>query len=120
MLASVKASLAAVKTAMASRAGRRRPGQAALVGHQHRVAHGSARARRRQARQQQVGIRELRDGPWRDEAGGLDLAQAGRHEQLDEVALDVRGDRHRLVLEAVARADLVDADVAGQGHRRSG
>ena len=51
-----------------------------------------------------------------DEAGRLDLAEPGVDQQLDEPALRRGGDGRGLVLQAVARPDLVDPDVVAR-HR---
>ncbi len=71
-----------------------------------------------EARHELVRVGQLRDRPGRDEAGGLDLAQPGIGEELDEAQLRVGADRGGLVLEAVAGANLVDPDVA-VAHDRS-
>src|SRR3954447_23077474 len=52
-----------------------------------------------------------------DEAGGLDGMVAGVREALDELGLDAGIDCCRLVLQAVARPDLVDRDARRQSVR---
>src|SRR5450756_1944642 len=94
-----------------------RPGEAAGVRHQHWVADAGPS---RERRQDLVGVGELGDPVWSHEARRLDLAQAGRHEQLDEAHLGRRRDRRGLVLEAVARSDLVDADARWRDRRGGG
>ena len=109
MLRSAKASVAAVNTAIASApaaAARSRP---VAVRDEDRIAD---TGRPRQRREQRVGIGELGDPVRTHEAGRLDLAQPGRDERLDEATLVVGGDGRGLVLEAVARTDLVHADRA--------
>ena len=65
-----------------------------------------------QAGHDRFGIRELRDRSGRDEARRLDLAHAGVGQQLDEVELVIGPNDGGLGLQAVARADLVDPDLA--------
>ena len=107
MLAVVNASVAAVKTAMASTPGRLGALQAAHVRDEDRIADAG---RAREAGHQRIRVGELRDRPRGDEARRLDLAQAGVGQELDEARLGRGRDRERLVLEAVARPDLVDPD----------
>ena len=75
-------------------------------------------SRRWTAASTSLGVGELRDHVGAHEGGHLDPPQAARREQVDQPHLVGGGDRLRLVLEAVAGADLADADAAGQlGHR---
>ncbi len=90
-------------------------GETALVRHEDRES--NARGSR-EPLHQLVGVRELRDRLGRDERRRLDLLEAGVDQQLDEAQLGVDRDRDRLVLEAVARPDLVDPDAALAGSRR--
>ena len=65
-----------------------------------------------------VGVGQLRDDVGAHEARRLDAPQPGAHERVDEPHLVVGRDDLRLVLEAVARADLADAHALGKlGHR---
>ncbi len=82
--------------------------EAALVRHQHRVADTCPPF---EASHQLVGVGQLRDRRGRDEAGGLDLAQPRVGQEPDERQLVVGADRRLLVLETVARTDLVDPNV---------
>ena len=107
MLRSVKASVAAVKTAMASAPADFRPFEAAQVWNEDGIPHAIDP---RQRPEQFVGVGELGDGPRPDEAGGLDLAEPGRGEAGQELQLGRDRDRLGLVLEPVARPDLVDPD----------
>jgi hypothetical protein len=89
---------------------------APLVGDEHGV---DDAGRRRQRGEQLVGVGELRDRLRGDEARRLDLAQARRHQPLDEAALGRERDRGRLVLQAVPWPDLVDPDAVSQVARGS-
>ena len=60
-------------------------------------------------------VGELRDHVGAHEARDLQPPQAGAGEQLDQAHLVGGGDHLGLVLEAVARADLADADVLDRG-----
>src|SRR4029078_10786210 len=64
-----------------------------------------------------VRVSKLRDRLGRDERRRLDLAQPRVDQQLDEAELRIRRDPLGLVLEAVARPDLVDPDVSVVGAR---
>jgi hypothetical protein len=79
--------------------------QAAHIGHQGRIGHAIGFG---QAHEQLIGVGHLRHRLRRDEAGGLDRAQPGIHQGLDEPQLVVATDRHALVLQPVARTDFVD------------
>ena len=59
---------------------------------------------------QLVGVGELRDPARRDEARDLDALEPGGDQRLDQAQLAHGADRGRLVLQPVARADLVDRD----------
>ena len=93
-------------------AGRLGPGQAALVRDEDRVADARRVAAGRRAgrrRRPAAGSRSATTKRRR-----LDLAQAGVGEELDEPRACRGRDRRRLVLEPVARPDLVDPDVLGR------
>ncbi len=94
-------------------AGLQRPLQPAGVGDERAV--GDARGRL-DGPGQLLGVGELGHPLGRDEAGDLDALQARGAQRLDEAALAVEGDQRRLVLEAVAGADLVDRGAIA--HRR--
>src|SRR5690606_25784706 len=73
-------------------------------------------------------VGQLRHPFGADEAGGLDAAQAGGREPVDQLDLVGSGNELLLVLQAIARADLDDADEvvhaytvqrAGRGKRES-
>ena len=88
--------------------------QAALVRHEHRDSERPASTRERGHQRH----RHRRAAGWRcgeTKRRRLDLAQAGVGEERDEAGLGRGRDRRRFVLEAVARADLVDPDAAGAG-----
>ncbi len=55
-----------------------------------------------------VGIGQLRDSIGMDEAGGLDVAQAGTNQTVDEPQLVGSVNNDSFVLQAVARANLID------------
>ena len=55
----------------------------------------------------------------RDEAGRLDLGQAGGAQQRDVFELGLGRDGRRFVLQTVSRPDLVDAHARRQRHGRS-
>src|SRR5207245_464997 len=61
-------------------------------------------------------VGELRDPARRDEARELDAAEAGVGEEAGERDLVFGGDEGRLVLEAVSKSDLVDADALLVAH----
>src|SRR5690625_2795293 len=84
------------------------------VRHQHRVIHAGAFV---DAAVHLRGVGHLRNPGRIDEAGGLDGAQAGTAEPVDQLDLGPRRHDGALVLQAVARADFDDAD--GVGHRGS-
>ena len=70
------------------------------------------------AGQHLVGVGQLRDDVGAHEARRLDAPQPGAHERVDEPHLVVGRDDLRLVLKAVARADLADAHALRKlGHR---
>ena len=70
------------------------------------------------ARQHLRGVGELRDHVGAHEARHLQAPQAGARERVDQLDLVVGRDRLGLVLKAVARADLADADGLGRlAHR---
>src|SRR5690606_25502453 len=83
-----------------------------LVGHQHRVMDARATG---DPGEHLGGVGQLRHPPGADEAGRLDALQAGGREPVDQFDLVGAGDHRLLVLQPVARADLDDAYVAGQG-----
>src|SRR6478672_3476806 len=87
-----------------------RPVEAAVVRHQHREV-GAAGT---QAGHQVGGVGELGHPPGVHEAGRLDDREPGRQEPFDELGLDLGRDQGLLVLQAVARPDLVDRDPVGQ------
>src|SRR5262249_33184985 len=60
------------------------------------------------------GVGELRDPLRVHERADLDVGQPGVAERVDEGDLRVGRDHARLVLQPVARADLVDRDLARQ------
>ena len=65
-------------------------------------------------------VGELRDHVGADERGHLDPLQPGGDQHLDQPHLVGGRDHLRLVLEAVARADLADPDAVGvAGHLRT-
>ncbi len=80
--------------------------QAALVGDQHR----QVPTLLAEDRHQLGGVGELGHPLRVDEAGGLDDRQPGRDQPADELCLDVGRHQRLLVLQAVARTDLVDRD----------
>ena len=93
-----------------------RPVEAALVGDQH----GTVAAVVAQTAHQLGGVGQLRDPAGVDEGGRLDDGQPGGQQPPHELLLDLHRDHALLVLQAVARADLVDPHPAGQprrGHR---
>src|SRR5690606_22867756 len=92
-----------------------RPVQAALVRHQHRVADAGPAF---QPVQQLLGVGELGHPLGVDEAGRLDHPVPGVREPVDELRLHLDGHDRRLVLQAVAGADLVDGDLLGQTRHR--
>ena len=72
---------------------------------------------------QVLGVGELGHPPRVHEAGRLDDRQPGGEQPADELRLDLDGHQRRLVLQAVAGADLVDRHPLGQpvgrdGHRQ--
>ena len=85
--------------------------QALAVGHQAGVDHALLAL---DAARHVAGVGELRDPLRVDEAGDLDVREAGRGERVDHGDLVAGGDRPRLVLQAVARADLVDRHPLGK------
>ena len=94
-----------------------RPVQAALVGHQH----GALDALGTKAGHQLGGVGQLRHPARVDEGGGLDDRQPGGQQPPHELLLHLHRDDALLVLQAVARADLVDPHPPGQprcGHGR--
>ena len=97
-------------------AGAQRVVQAALVGDQDGdrdvVGHSDPR-------QHLVGVGELRDDVGAHEARRLDPLHAGARERVDQAHLVVGRDDLGLVLEAVARADLADADGLGKVWHRT-
>src|SRR3546814_6858773 len=62
------------------------------------------------------GIGRLRHPLRADEAGGFDRPQASGRQAVDQLDLGRGGNDGLLVLQAVAWADLDDADAGGQGH----
>ena len=108
-----KVSVALPKIAMCRHAELQRPVEAALVGHQHRAVAGPASP---EQRHQLGGVGELGHPLRVHEAGRLDDRQPGGEQAADELGLDLGRDQRLLVLQAVARADLVDRDPLG--HRR--
>jgi hypothetical protein len=64
-----------------------------------------------------LGVRELGDHVRAHEARDLEALEAGAGELVDQPHLLVGGDRLRLVLEAVAGADLADAHARGSHGR---
>ena len=88
-----------------------RPVEPALVGHQHRQV---ATAVGAEPGHQLLGVGELRHPLRVHEAGRLDDRQPGGDQPAYELRLDVGGHDRLLVLQAVARADLVDRDPLGQ------
>ena len=62
------------------------------------------------------GVRHLRHAPRVHETGDLDAPDPGVDGAADEFELHLGGDRGRLVLQAVARPDLDDADAARIRH----
>ncbi len=73
----------------------------------------------RQHREEDLGVVELRHPLGGHEAGGLDRPQPGRDQSGNELRLGGGGHDGRLVLQAIAGADLVDVDRtrAGRGRR---
>ncbi len=90
--------------------------QAPLVRDQHRECHREVA----DEREQLLRVRQLGDPLGVDEARRLDRRQARVGQAADELRLDLRRDRRLLVLQAVARTDLVDADAGGQVPARDG
>ena len=86
-------------------AGRAKARVAALVRHQRAVADAGKHGQRRR---QLVGVGELRDPLRGDEGGDLDAAQPGERQARHQLALRGGGDRVGLVLQPVARTDLVE------------
>ena len=81
------------------------------VRHQHRVAHPGLAD---DAGHDGGVVAHLRHPLRADEAGDLDLLQPGGLEPVHQLDLDARVDRLLLVLQAVARADIVDRDACGE------
>jgi hypothetical protein len=79
--------------------------QAALVRHQYGCPDAG---RQIDPGQQFGGVGELGHPLGVDEAGGLDRGQPGRGQPVDELGLDLEVDDRVLVLQPVARPDLVD------------
>ena len=90
------------------------PVEAPLVGDEH----GQVPALVAEGRHHLDRVGELRDPLGVHEAGRLDDRQPGGDQPPDELDLDLDGDDGLLVLEPVARADLVDRDPLGQRRRR--
>ena len=87
--------------------------EALQVGRQHRITHARMA---RDAGHDRVVVGHLRYPLGRHIARDFDFLQAGCLQAVHQFNLDVR--RHRLffVLQAVARADVDDADAGGEGH----
>ncbi len=105
-----KVSVALPKIATCREPEREGPVEAALVGHQH----GEVDAVGAQARHQLLGVGQLRHPARVHEAGRLDDRQPGGEEPAYELLLDLDGHQGLLVLQAVARSDLVDRHALGQ------
>ena len=97
------------------RTGSHRGGEALQVRHQHRIGHPRLAP---DTRHHVRAVRHLRDPLRRHERGRLDRRQPRVREAFDQRDLDVGGDGLRFVLQAVARADLDDLDVLGDGAHR--
>ena len=91
--------------------------EAALVGHQHRAAHGPTSP---SIAHQVLGVGELRAPTRVDERWSPRRSAAGREQPPDQLGLHLGRDQRRLVLEPVARSDLVDRDALGQVRRPDG
>ncbi len=91
-----------------------RPVQTALVRHED----GQGGVHVGEQREELLGVGELGHPLGVHEAGRLDRGQAGGGQAVDELRLDLRGDGRLLVLQAVAGADLVDADPGRQAGGR--
>ena len=84
-----------------------------------RDQHGERDVVRRVDRPQHLArVGELRDHVGAHEARDLETAQPGAREHVDQPHLVGRGDDLGLVLEAVARAHLADADAASIAESR--
>ena len=86
--------------------GRERAVEAALVGHQHRTL--PPKPLLAEQAEQLLGVGELGDPARVDERRGLEDARPGSGKPTDELGLDRGGHDGRLVLQAVARPDLVE------------
>src|SRR4051794_16599120 len=85
--------------------------QAALVGDEHRDGDVGGDPR---ALEDLAAVGELRDDVGAHEARDLEALEAAVRERLDQTDLVVGGDDLGLVLKAIARADLADADAVGE------
>ena len=100
-----------MKTAISRDARLDRALEALLVGHEHRVAHARRLA---DPPEDLLRVGELRHRARRDERADLDGRQSRLRQQVHERDARLDRDRLRLVLETVARPDLVDGDALGQ------
>ena len=117
MFLRLKVSVDAAKTATSVTPARMRALEAGEVGHERRVA----RARpSRDAGEHLLGVRHLRHPFRADERRDFDDGQAGGAQPVDELDLVGGRDGDALVLQAVARPDFDDGDVASGHSPRNG